>query len=52
MKNLFATLAAATLTAALPHAAHAMECCKDGNCECCKTDDSDAEPAPESAPQQ
>ena len=51
MKKLFATFAAVGLAAAFPHAAHAMECCKDGTCECCKKDDATAEPAPEGAPQ-
>jgi hypothetical protein len=51
MKKLFATFAAAGLAAAFPHAAHAMECCKDGGCECCKKEDGTAEPAPE-GPQQ
>ena len=50
MKKLFVTLATVGLAAAIPQAAHAMECCKDGTCECCKKDDG-AEPAPESAPQ-
>ena len=47
MKKLFATLTAAAALAAIPHAAHAMECCKDGTCECCKKEDGAAEPAPE-----
>jgi hypothetical protein len=47
MKKLFVTLAAVGLSASFPHAAHAMECCKDGNCECCKKDETTAEPAPE-----
>jgi hypothetical protein len=47
MKKLFATFAAVGLAAAVPHAAHAMECCKDGSCECCKKEDGADEPAPE-----
>jgi len=47
MRKLFVTFAAVGLTAALPQAAHAMECCKDGTCECCKKDEAAAEPAPE-----
>jgi hypothetical protein len=49
MKKLFATFAAVGLAAGLPHAAHAMECCKEGKCECCKKEDGEgtAEPAPE-----
>ena len=49
MKKLFVTLASVGLAAAFPHAAHAMECCTDGSCECCKKDDAVAEPAPEGA---
>ncbi len=47
MKKLFAAFAAAGLAAAFPHAAHAMECCKDGKCECCKKEEGTTEPAPE-----
>jgi len=47
MKKLFSTFAAVGLAAAFPHAAHAMECCKDGTCECCKKDDAATEPAPD-----
>ena len=37
MKKLLVTLAAfGFATAGLPHAAHAMECCKDGKCACCE----------------
>ena len=45
--KLFVTLAALGFAAAVPQAAHAMECCKDGECECCKKDEGTAEPAPE-----
>jgi hypothetical protein len=48
MKKLLATFAAVGLAAGVPHAAHAMECCKDGSCKCCKEEDEGtAEPAPE-----
>ena len=47
MKELLVTIAAVGLGAALPHAVHAMECCEDGKCECCKPDEGAAEPAPE-----
>lgn len=51
MKKLFATVAMFGLAAGIPHAAHAMECCKDGKCECCKKEEGTAEPAPEGAHQ-
>lgn len=47
MKKLLATFAAVGLAAGVPHAAHAMECCKDGGCKCRKEDEGTAEPAPE-----
>jgi hypothetical protein len=49
MKKLLATLAAVGFAAAIPQAAHAMDCCKDGTCECCKKEEGAAEPAPEGA---
>lgn len=47
MKKVLVTLAALGLSAGLPQAAHAMECCKDGPCKCCIKEESTDEPAPE-----
>ncbi len=47
MKKVLATLTALGLAVGLPHAAHAMECCKDGACECCKKEEGAEAPAPE-----
>jgi hypothetical protein len=43
--RLFTALAAAMIM--IPGVAHAMDCCKDGKCECCKKD----EAAPPTTPQ-
>lgn len=47
MTKILTALGAFALSATVPHVAHAMECCTDGTCECCKPDDSAADPAPE-----
>jgi hypothetical protein len=47
MKKIFLSVAAFGIAAAVPHAAHAMECCEEGKCECCKKEEGTAEPAPE-----
>ena len=52
MKKTALTLAAFGLAAITPQAAHAMECCKDGKCECCMKEDGAAEENHEGAPQQ
>lgn len=44
--KMLAALAAATMMS-LPGVAHAMDCCKDGKCACCKKDDA----APPASPQ-
>ena len=41
-----AALAAAAMMS-LPGMAHAMDCCKDGKCACCKHDEQSPRPAPE-----
>lgn len=47
MMKIMMALGALALFASIPHVAQAMECCKDGICECCRPDDSAAEPAGE-----
>jgi hypothetical protein len=49
MKKAFVTLAALTMAAGISGTAHAMECCEDGKCECCKKEDDGAAPAPDGA---
>jgi hypothetical protein len=51
MKKLFVTMVALGLGAGLPQAAHAMECCEDGTCECCKNEEDTAEPSTQGAHQ-
>jgi hypothetical protein len=46
MKKLLTMVAAFGMAAGLPHVAHAMECCKDGKCECCKKDEASAPTPP------
>ena len=40
-------IAAAVALTMVPAAAHAMDCCKDGSCECCKKEEGTPTPAPE-----
>jgi hypothetical protein len=47
MKTLFSAFAALGLSLSLPSAAQAMECCKDGKCECCNKENDAPAPAPE-----
>ena len=51
MKKLFVMIAGMGLSIALPQAAHAMDCCKDGKCACCTKDDDASAPDSGSTPQ-